>query len=228
MYRGAQVKGTLTDRDGKPVEAMVQLVPDGIDMSIAVDEQPGSFTAENVRAGTYTLAASGAQTLDGRAVTIHPRRVELPPTGTVTFALTESAGSGTMRLGLRMPPLPPDGEQEPAPPEEAVAPAHSAGRPRSQRIRAITYKALLEGTVPATLSAEQLRFRLRVGGIRASTQSHAETAVYENLPGGPYTFVVLVQEEGRPPRYSVHREPLFLTEGETLERDLQVTLRPLP
>lgn len=224
VYRGAQVEGTLTDRDGKPVEAMVQLVPDGIEMSIAVDEQPGSFTAENVRAGTYTLAASGAQTLDGRGVTIHPRRVELPPTGTVTFALTESTGSGTMRLGIQIPPLPPDGAQDPPPPERLL----SAGRPRSQRISAIIYQALMEGTVPSTLSAEQLRFRLRFGDIRASPQSHEETMVYENLPAGQYTFVVLVQHQGPPRRYSVHREPLFLTEGETLERDIQVALHPLP
>ncbi|AKQ69953.1 hypothetical protein A176_006865 [Myxococcus hansupus] len=221
VYRGAQLEGTLTDRDGKPVEALVQLVPDGLDMPIAVDEQPGSFTARNLRAWKYTLSVHSARTLDGRGVTIHPRRVELPPTGTVKLALTESTGSGTMRLGIHMPPLPP---------EEARAPAepHPMFRRHASGIRAIHYQGLLEGTVPPTLSAEQLRSRLRFADIRASPRSHPETKVYEDLPAGQYTYVVLVQEQGPPRRYLAHREPLFLTEGETLERDIQVTLQPLP
>lgn len=86
---------------------------------------------------------------------------------------------------------------------------------------------LPDGTVPSTLSAEQLRFRLSVGDIRASTQSDGETMVYENLPAGQYTFVVLIQEMGPLRRYSVHREPLFLMEGETLERDIQAAPHPL-
>ncbi|WP_238539945.1 carboxypeptidase-like regulatory domain-containing protein [Corallococcus macrosporus] len=203
VFPGARVEGTLTDRHGQPVEALVQLVPDGIDMSVGVEAAPGTFHATNVRAGTYTLSASSAQTLDGRLVTIHPRRVQLPPMGTVTFALTESTGTGTMRLGIRLPPRPPGSEQ---------------------------YQALLAGTLPPNLSAQQLRSRLRFGDLRASTRSHADTVVYENLPGGEYTFVVMVAEAEaeRPPRYAVHREPLYLEEGGTLERDIQVAPRLLP
>ncbi len=226
VYRGALVEGTLTDREGRPVEAHVQLIADGIDLSVPVDAKPGSFTAKNVRAGTYTLAASGAQTQDGRSVNFLPRRVELPPTGTVTFALKESTGSGTMRLGIRRPPLP----QE-ASPAEAEHPPDATGRHRphrTHRISAIIHEGLLEGTVPQNLSAEHLRSRLRFADIRASTQSHGDTKVYENLPAGQYTYVTLVQHQGPPLRYSVHREPLFLTEGEALERDIQVTLHPLP
>ncbi|GHG89303.1 carboxypeptidase-like regulatory domain-containing protein [Comamonas sp. JC664] len=223
VYRGALVEGTLTDREGRPVEALVQLVPDDIDLSVAVDEKPGSFTAKNVRAGTYTLAASGAHTMDGRSVYFLPRRVEIPPTGTVTFALKESTGSGTMRLGIQMPPLP-----EEAPPAETERPPDATGLRRPHHINAIFYKGLLEGTVPPDLSAEHLRSRLRFADIRASPQSHGDTKVYENLPAGQYTYVTLVHHQGPPRRYSVHMAPLFLTEGEALERDIQVTLHPLP
>ncbi|MFP2962874.1 carboxypeptidase regulatory-like domain-containing protein [Myxococcus sp. 1LA] len=201
VYPGARVEGTLTDRHGQPVEAMVQLVPDGIDMSISVEEAPGTFHATNVRAGSYTLSASSAQTLDGRLVTIHPRRVQLPPMGTVRLALTESTGNGTMRLGIRMPPRDPDLKQN---------------------------QALLAGTLPPNLSAQELRSRLRFGDIRASIRSLADTVVYENLPGGEYTYVVLVEEEGEPQRYAIHRTVLLLEEGGTLEREIQVDLRPLP
>lgn len=198
---GAQVDGTLKDRDGKPVEATVQLVADGKRYSALVEEALGTFQAKHVRAGTYTLAASMGQNEEGRSVSFLPQRVTIPPMGKVTFALTETTGGGTLRLTIRMPPDQPD--------------------------EGLLYPALLPGTVPQTVSGPELRTRARFGDIRPSTKSPGDVWVYEQLPGGPYTFIVL-REEGKPARFTVHREELFLAEGETLEREIQVMLRPLP
>ncbi|NOK03819.1 MULTISPECIES: carboxypeptidase-like regulatory domain-containing protein [Myxococcus] len=200
VYPGAQVDGTLKDRDGKPAEAIVQLVANDGDYSASVDEALGTFQARNVPAGTYTLSASMGQNAEGRSVAFLPQRVKVPPMGKVTFAFTEATGGGTMRLGVRMPPVKPD-----------------VG----------TYQALLSGTVPPTVSGRELRTRARFGDIRASTKSQEGVLVYEQLPAGAYTFIVLLEEE-KPARFTVHREELFLAEGETLERDIQVTPRPLP
>ncbi|QDF01729.1 carboxypeptidase-like regulatory domain-containing protein [Myxococcus xanthus] len=200
IYPGAQVDGTLKDRDGKPAEAIVQLVANDGDYSAAVDEALGTFQARNVPAGTYTLSASMGQNAEGRSVAFLPQRVKVPPMGKVTFSFTEATGGGTMRLGIRMPP---------ARPGEGL------------------YQALLSGTVSPTVSARELRTRARFGDIRASTKSQDGVLVYEQLPAGAYTFIVLL-EEGKPARFTVHREELFLAEGETLERDIQVTPRPLP
>ncbi|QDE87584.1 hypothetical protein BHS06_00710 [Myxococcus xanthus] len=200
IYPGAQVDGTLKDRDGKPAEAIVQLVANDGDYSASVDDALGTFQARNVPAGTYTLSASMGQNAEGRSVAFLPQRVTVPPMGKVTFAFTEATGGGTMRLGVRVPPVKP-----------------GVG----------FYQALLSGTVPPTVSGRELRTRARFGDIRASTKSHEGVLVYEQLPAGAYTFIVLL-EEGKPARFTVHREELFLAEGETLERDIQVTPRPLP
>ncbi|WNZ62422.1 carboxypeptidase-like regulatory domain-containing protein [Myxococcus sp. MxC21-1] len=201
VYPGAQVEGTLKDRDGKPAEAVVQLVAEDRDYSASVNEALGTFQAQNVPAGTYTLSASMGQNAEGRSVAFLPQRVKVPPMGKVTFAFTEATGGGTMRLGIRMPPVKPD-----------------VG----------IYKALLSGTLPPTVSGRELRTRARFGDIRASTKSLEGVLVYEQLPAGAYTFIVLLEEEGKPARFTVHREELFLAEGETLERDIPVTPRPLP
>ncbi|GEL69302.1 carboxypeptidase-like regulatory domain-containing protein [Myxococcus virescens] len=201
VYPGAQVEGTLKDRDGNPAEAVVQLVAEDRDYSASVDDALGTFQARNVPAGTYTLSASMGQNAEGRSVAFLPQRVKVPPMGKVTFAFTEATGGGTMRLGIRMPPVKPD-----------------VG----------IYKALLSGTLPPTVSGRELRTRARFGDIRASTKSLEGVLVYEQLPAGAYTFIVLLEEEGKPARFTVHREELFLAEGETLERDIPVTPRPLP
>ncbi|NVJ15393.1 carboxypeptidase-like regulatory domain-containing protein [Myxococcus sp. AM010] len=200
IYPGAQVDGTLKDRDGRPAEAIVQLVANDGEYSASVDEALGTFQARNVPAGTYTLSATMGQNAEGRGVTFLPRRVTIPPMGKVTFAFTEATGGGTLRLGIRMPPA----------------------RPGEGR-----YQALLAGTVPLAVSARELRTRARFGDIRPATKSQEGVWVYEQLPGGTYTFIVLL-EEGKPARFTVHREELFLEEGETLEREIQVMPHPLP
>ncbi|WP_426756240.1 carboxypeptidase regulatory-like domain-containing protein [Myxococcus sp. Y35] len=198
---GARVEGTLTDRDGKPVDAIVHLIPDAQGTSFPVEEETGSFLAEHVPEGTYTLSASVGRTAEGRSVTILPRRVTIPPMGKVAFALTETTGGGTLRLDVRMPPIPPGTGQ---------------------------YTALLAGTLPPGISGRDLRNRARFGDIRASTKSHGTEHVYEQLPGGRYTFIVLLEVEDSPPRFELHREELSLAEGATLAREIQVAPRPIP
>jgi len=198
---GALVEGTLTDRDGKPVDAVVQLVPDMVDFSIRVEEETGRFLAEHVRAGDYTLSASIGRSVEGRAVSFHPQRVRIPPMGTVRLALTETTGTGTMRLDIRLPPLPPDARY---------------------------YTALLAVPLPPDLSGGDLRSRARFAALRASTKSYETEQVYEQLPAGRYTFIFLRELAMKPPRFELYREEFALAEGETLVREIQVAPQPLP
>jgi len=206
LYPGAHVEGTMTDRDGQPVEATVWLVPvDDVDPDptpVSVEEAAGTFRAHGVPGGTYMLNVVKARTPEGRPVTFLAQRVQLPPMGRVTLAVRESPGSATVRLSVRLPP----GIQE----------------------ENVHFLALIPGSVPPTTSTLELRMRAYSEQSFESPQSSRLSPVYEQVPAGRYTFIVI----GKPGRWDeplqLYREELTVTDGATLARDIHVVLRPGP
>ncbi len=206
LYPGAHVEGTMTDRDGQPVEATVWLVPvDDVDPDptpVSVEEAAGTFRAHGVPGGTYMLNVAKARTLEGRPVTFLAQRVQLPPMGRVTLAVRESPGSATVRLSVRLPP----GLQE----------------------EDVYFLELIPGSVPPTTSTLELRMRAYSERLFGPPQDNRLSLVYEQVPAGRYTFIVIVKPGRWDEPLQVYWEELTVTDGATLTRDIHVVLRPGP
>ncbi|MFP2909290.1 carboxypeptidase regulatory-like domain-containing protein, partial [Pyxidicoccus sp. 3LFB2] len=202
LYPGATLEGTLRDRDGRPVLAEVYLVPvDGGEdaSSIPTLNTSGTFRAQGIPAGEYVVSIQDTQGADGRRVRFQAPRLRLPPTGRVTLALTEWAGSATLRLRVRL---------------------DSPERARWLR------SALIPGAVSSTATVSDLLTLMRHQAVPLTGGERDGTHIYEHVPAGAYTFVLLTEKDRERPE--VHRTPLHVAEGESILQDILPLWQPVP
>ncbi|MFP2926668.1 carboxypeptidase regulatory-like domain-containing protein, partial [Pyxidicoccus sp. 3LG] len=202
LYSGARVEGTVTDREGRPVDTTVALEPlDFSGRTADITTAGGAFALQGLEAGNYAVHADGVTAADGREVRFLPQRVHLPPTGRVVLALTEQAGGATVRLSVRRD-LP------------------------ANRVPGMVI-TLVQGEVSPDASHEELMTLTRRQALSTAPEraGHSEL-VYERLPGGRYTLLCLVRLDFE--RYEAHLQTLDVPEGGTVEHELQPVWRPVP
>ncbi|MCP3136924.1 carboxypeptidase regulatory-like domain-containing protein [Pyxidicoccus xibeiensis] len=201
LFSGARVEGTVTDREGRPMDTTVMLEPLSWSGSTTrVKTAGGTFALQGMEAGNYAVHSLGTTGADGRRVEFMPQRVYLPPTGPVTLAISERAGGATLRLHFRL-----------------ELPNPVAGM----------YTALVPGPVSPEATHEELLTLTRHQSMpRTRSGGGPSELVYERLPGGRYTFLFLLQLDRE--RYAVHREELDIPEGASLEHELRTVWTPVP
>ncbi|NMO15313.1 carboxypeptidase regulatory-like domain-containing protein [Pyxidicoccus fallax] len=230
LSRGARVEITVRDREGRPVEATVQLVPlggeamkaiplHGLPTSTRIDmlesaalrfldegglrftTSGGAYTARGLLPGEYAAMAVDVPPDEaGRIRHFLAQRVRVPSHGTVAVVLPERSGSTRLRAVMSREHLP--------------------GRP--QKVR----HGLVPGAVPASETYEDLLLRLATQKLPLTYDDMSRAGAYEQLPAGRYTFLLLVRtEDGRHLAWS--RELDLPGEG-TVTLELAPDFRPVP
>ena len=100
MFTGARVEGTVTDREGRPLDTTVLLEPLNASSSTTSGRRPGPPALQGLQAGDYAVHGLSATGAEGRRVEFMPQRVHLPQTGPATLALTEQVGAPRSKLHI--------------------------------------------------------------------------------------------------------------------------------
>ncbi len=211
LSSGARVSGTVKDREGRPADVVLRVFPLG-------DHQGHSPSILQVRDGTFDVAGLEPGEYVFKVLSVHdslgnawsekrsgryvPRRVTLAPEEQRVLQIQEQDGRSSLRL--RMPRF-----TGVAP--EDVAP-HAA--------------VLIPGTVPQVRTYSGFERLMREQGVPAPPKPSSPEVVYDALPAGRYTYLLVGKRpQGGP--YLVHTEVLVVPEAQSVTRDLQPVWSPI-
>ncbi|MCP3168500.1 carboxypeptidase-like regulatory domain-containing protein [Myxococcus qinghaiensis] len=211
LSSGARLEGTVKDRDGRPANVVLRVIP--------MDEQKrpsaglrhvkdGAFEVGGLEPGEYVLKVvtqydflgnPWSETRSGRYV---PRRVTLAPDERRVLQLQEQEGRATLRLRRpRFTGIPPENI-------------------------ALDLAVLIPGAVPQVRTYGRVEGLGRDLGVPSPTPLTSPEVVYDALPAGRYTYLLV----GRNPQggpYVVHSEALVVPEEGVLVRDIQPVWVPI-
>lgn len=206
LYTGARVEGTVRDRNGRPVPSTVRLVPtdrqvhelEDEDEKLSASAFTGSFSLDRVEPGDYTVSVEQPH-LRHDTPRFLPQRVRLPPSGRVVLAFTEMAGTSTLRVTV----------------ERNVPERHWS-----------LDVSLVPGSVSPSAGLEELRALARNLAVEPHRGYGLGEQLFEGLPGGRYTLLLLLQVEYE--KYQVYQEEFDVPEGTETVREVYPVWQPAP
>ncbi len=204
---GTTVEGTVRDRHGRPVSALVRLVPMNTPVSrfhhfnqragAETDASGGHFSMNRMEPGDYAVSVRAQGDVP---VFFLPRRVSLPANGQVRLDFMEGTGTASLRVRFHRLNLP-------------------------GRVFNIGF-ALVPGTVSASAPAEELWTLTNHMEVPQTPGSTSVEPLFEGLPAGRYTLLMVIEASAG--RYESWREEVDLVEGVQLFREVDAVWRPVP
>ncbi|NVJ20760.1 carboxypeptidase regulatory-like domain-containing protein [Myxococcus sp. AM011] len=212
LSSGARLEGTVKDRDGRPANGVLRVMPMGEQERHSTGllrVKEGAFEVGGLEPGEYAIKVTTQYDLLGNpwsethSSRYVPRRVTLAPDERRVLQFQEKEGRATLRL--RMPRF------------TGIAPENIA----------LDLAVLIPGTVPQVRSYGRVEGLGRDLGVPCPAPLASPEVVYDALPGGRYTYLLVGRNpEGRPP-YVVHSEVLVVPEVGVLTRDIQPVWVPI-